>query len=48
MLALPKEKLAVMTAAIREREEGRTIHSLGAYSFASMHILDIRAHRTEA
>jgi methylase of polypeptide subunit release factors len=46
MLALPNEKLKVLTPEIREREEGRTIHSIGAYSFARMYVLDIRVVRT--
>jgi methylase of polypeptide subunit release factors len=48
LLAVPSEKLRVMTAAIRTREEGRTILSLGAYTFARMHILDISARRPAA
>jgi methylase of polypeptide subunit release factors len=47
MLALPNEKLKVLTPEIRAREEGRTIHSIGAYSFAQMHVLDIRTARTD-
>ncbi len=46
LLALPHEKLSAMAADVRNREEGRTIHSLGAYTFARMHILGIRAART--
>jgi len=40
-LALPREKLNRMTTEIRVREEGRSIHSLGPYSFGRMHILEI-------
>lgn len=47
MLALPPEKLRVMSPDIRAREEGRTIHTLGAYCFARMYILDISARPAE-
>jgi release factor glutamine methyltransferase len=47
MLALPNEKLKVLTPEIREREEGRTIHGIGAYSFARMYVLSICAVRTD-
>jgi release factor glutamine methyltransferase len=47
LLALPQEKLAVMSPDIRAREEGHTIYSLGAYSFARMHILDIGAAQAD-
>jgi methylase of polypeptide subunit release factors len=43
LLALPQDKLAVMSPDIRAREEGHTIHTLGVYSFARMDILDISA-----
>jgi release factor glutamine methyltransferase len=45
MLALPREKLAMMSPDIRRREEGRTIHTIGAYTFARMCILDIGGAR---
>jgi methylase of polypeptide subunit release factors len=45
MLALPAEKLGVMTPDIRRREEGRTLLSIGAYTFARLYILDIGARR---
>jgi methylase of polypeptide subunit release factors len=48
MLALPSEKLRVMTDDIRCREEGRSILSLGAYTFARMYVLDISARRPAA
>jgi hypothetical protein len=34
-----------MSPEIRIREEGRTIHTLGAYTFARVYILDIGARR---
>ena len=45
MVTVPSEKLKVMSPEIRIREEGRTIHTLGAYSFARVYILEIGARR---
>ena len=47
LLALPPEKLRVMSPDIRAREEGRTIHTIGAYSFARMYVLEIGPRRME-
>jgi methylase of polypeptide subunit release factors len=47
MVTLPNEKLKVMSPEIRAREEGRTIHTLGAYTFARLYILDIGASRMD-
>jgi release factor glutamine methyltransferase len=46
MLTLPIDKRDRMTTEIRIREEGRTIRSLGRYSFGRVDILDIRARGT--
>ena len=47
LVTLPNEKLKVMSPEIRAREEGRTIHTLGAYSFGRMHVLGIGTRRTD-
>jgi methylase of polypeptide subunit release factors len=41
LVTLPNEKLKVMSPEIRLREEGRTIHTIGAYCFASVHVIGI-------
>ena len=42
MIPLPQERLERLDVKIRQREEGRSIHVIGPYSFAHMHIIDIR------
>jgi release factor glutamine methyltransferase len=43
MLPLPREKLAILSPDILAREDGRTIHRFGIYSFVQVHMLDISA-----
>jgi hypothetical protein len=43
MLAVPPERIGKMTPHIRQREEGRSIHTIGPYTFARMHVICIRA-----
>ena len=45
MLALPPDKRAAMTLSVSRREEGRSLHSIGPYSFARMHVIEISADR---
>jgi release factor glutamine methyltransferase len=47
MVTLPNEKLKVMSSDIRLREEGRTIHTIGAYCFGRVHILEIGSRRMD-
>lgn len=42
LLVLSDEKVRQMSSEILGREEGRTIHRIGPYCFAQMHVLDIR------
>lgn len=43
MLAVPSEKRAMMSREVVRREEGRSLHSVGPYCFASVHIIEIAA-----
>ncbi len=48
LVPLPAEKLTLMSEAIRNREQGRTLLQFGPYCFGTMYILDIRAGDTPA
>jgi hypothetical protein len=43
LVALPGEKLELMTPSILADEEGRSIHRYGPYAFAEMHVVEIAA-----
>ena len=41
LVHIPTDKAELMTATIRDAEEGRSIHRYGPYLFADMHIVEI-------
>jgi release factor glutamine methyltransferase len=43
MLALPSDKRALMSRDVLRREEGRSLHNVGPYCFAQMHVVEIAA-----
>ncbi|HEX5320878.1 MAG TPA: hypothetical protein VFW46_17090 [Stellaceae bacterium] len=43
MVHIPAEKAELMTRAILQLEDGRSIHRYGPYTFADMHIVEIAA-----
>ena len=48
LVHIPTDKAELMTAAIRDAEEGRSIHRYGPYLFADMHILEIASAQDQA
>lgn len=45
LVHIPTEKLARMTSAVLSRELGKSIHQVGPYDFADMHIVEVSAAR---
>jgi len=43
LVHIPPEKLALMTHAVLDAENGRTVHRYGPYVFADMHVVEITA-----
>ena len=43
LVYVPDDKLEHMTESVMRREEGRSIHRYGPYTFADMHIVEIGA-----
>jgi methylase of polypeptide subunit release factors len=41
LVYISAEKLSLLTAAVLDAEEGRTIHRYGPYAFADMHVVEI-------
>lgn len=45
LVYVPDEKLALMTSAVLSRELGKSIHRIGPFGFADMHIVEVSAQR---
>jgi methylase of polypeptide subunit release factors len=45
LLSLSSDKLSQMSPRIRQRENGRSLRSIGPHHFVTMHIVEIRAAR---
>jgi methylase of polypeptide subunit release factors len=43
LVHIPADKLALMTHAVLDAEDGRTVHRYGPYVFADMHVVEIAA-----